>query len=172
MEVDIKIVEPEYIAIGRIVAPHGVRGEVKVRLETSAERLAQLRVVYLGGEHAYFEVSRARAQGQQALLHLSGLKNRDAAEAWRGAYVYVRLEDSPPLEENEYYHYQLTGLNVQTLEGERLGQITEVLATGANDVYVVQGDHGEILLPAIKQVILSVDLEAGTMLVQVPEGLR
>jgi 16S rRNA processing protein RimM len=149
-----------------------VRGEVKVRLETSAERIVQLRVVYLGDQHTHFEVSRARAQRQQALLHLNGLEDRDAAEAWRGAYVYVRLEDSLPLEEDEYYHYQLQGLNVRTLEGEDLGQITDVLATGANDVYVVKGDRGEVLLPAIKQVILSIDLEAGTMLVHLPEGLR
>jgi len=82
------------------------------------------------------------------------------------------MQDALPLEEGEYYCHQIEGLHAVTTEGERLGRVTEVLATGANDVYVVRGSQGELLLPAVKDVILRVDLEAGVLVVRLPEGLR
>lgn len=164
---------PEYLVIGRVVAPHGVRGELKVRVESSdPDRWESLERIYLGEERTPFDVLGVRWQVRQALVKLQGVADRNAAEALRGAYVAVRAEDGQPLAENEFYYHQLEGLRVIADSGETLGRLTQVRATGANDVYVVVGASGELLLPAIRQVVLKVDLQAGTMLVHVPEGLR
>jgi len=162
-----------HLVIGRVVAPRGLGGELKVAIETDQpDRFLQLRKVYLGDGLACFKVQRARLHRGQALLQLQGIADRNAAEAWRGAHVSVSMQDALPLEEGEYYCHQIEGLDAVTTEGERLGRVTGVLATGANDVYVVRGDQGELLLPAVKDVIVRVDLEAGMLVVRLPEGLR
>jgi 16S rRNA processing protein RimM len=162
-----------HLVIGRVIAPRGVRGELRVQIETdSPERFYGLRKVFLGEQLTPFEVHRARLHEGQALLQLKGIEDRNAAEQWRGALVYVALTDAIPLEENEYYYYQIEGLKVVTVEGEVLGTVTEIIPTGANDVYVVQGEEGEILLPAIEEVIVEVNLEEGILRVKLLEGLR
>jgi 16S rRNA processing protein RimM len=85
--------------------------------------------------------------------------------------VQIPIEEAMPLGEDEYYVYQIVGLDVWTAEGEYLGRISEVLFTGANDVYVVQGEKGEILIPAIEDVVLEVDLDGGRLTVELMEGL-
>jgi 16S rRNA processing protein RimM len=162
-----------HLVIGKVLAPRGVHGEIKVLPESAdPERFRVLQQVYLGDERVRFEVTRARLHQGIAFLQLQGIETPEAVEPWRGATVYVAAEDAVPLEADEYYYYQIVGLAVSTLEGEALGRVTEVLATGANDVYIVRGESGEILLPAIKDVIVRVDLVAGSMLVRLPEGLR
>lgn len=161
-----------FLVIGRVAAPRGVRGELRVNIETDApERFGDLERVLLGEDHVPFRVESAQVHRGQALLTLEGIEDRDAAEAWRGAYVYVLSDDALPLEEGEYYHHQIVGLEVVTEDDEALGRVTEILSTGANDVYVVQGRRGEVLLPALEGVILRVDLASGRMHVRVPEGL-
>lgn len=166
---------PKYLLIGRVRAPRGIRGELKVGVyPEDVARLEALREVYLStdGTHLVrFEVRRARFFAGQLLLSLNGIEDRNAAEQWPGALVYVPKE-ALPLSEDEYYYHQIEGLTVITSEGELLGRVTEILPTGANDVYVVRGSEGEILLPAIKQVILRVDLAAGIMVVKLMDGLR
>lgn len=163
---------PQYLAIGEIVAPRGVLGELRVQIiSDEPNRFLALTHVYLGPEHTEFSVRRSRVHKGQALLQLFGVDDRDAAEAWRGATVYVSLDEAVPLEEGEFYHYQVLGLDVVTDAGESLGRLREILPTGANDVYVVRGKRGEILLPAIKDVVLEIDLQAGVMRVHLPEGL-
>jgi 16S rRNA processing protein RimM len=162
-----------HLVIGRIAGPRGVRGELKVSIETEdPARFLDLQSVYLGESRERFVVARARLFKDHALLTLVGLNTREAAERWRGAYVYVPLKDALPLEDGSYYYYQIRGLSVVTDEDEDLGRVIEILATGANDVYVVRGQTGELLIPALKQVILQIDLEAGRMVVHLPEGLR
>jgi 16S rRNA processing protein RimM len=162
-----------HLVIGQIVAPRGLRGELKVRAETEdPERFLRLREVFIGEQFTRFEVRSARLAKNQVLLQLSGIEDRDAAERWRGAYVWVPIEDALPLAEGEYYYHQIEGLAVVTVDGEALGRVARILTTGANDVYVVSGDKGELLLPAISDVIARVDLGAGTLVVRVPEGLR
>jgi len=125
----------------------------------------------VGEEHAAYAVRRARVHESQVLLTLVGVDDRDAAEALRGQWIYVAIEDALPLGEGEYYHFQIVGLQVITAEGEALGRVSEILPTGANDVYVIQGPRGEILVPALEGVILNVDLPNGRMIVRLPEGL-
>jgi 16S rRNA processing protein RimM len=162
-----------FLAIGRIIAPRGVRGELKVAIETDTpERFLRTSRVFLGESREVYTVRAARLHRGNALLRLSGIETRNDAEPWRDAYVYVAIEDAIPLGEDEYYHHQIEGLRVRTTEGEDLGRVSEVLQTGANDVWVVRGRGGEVLIPALKDVVLGVDLDAGTITVALPKGLR
>jgi len=170
--------EPQYLAIGRITMPFGVHGEVKVEIHTGwPHRFALLERVYVGDEAANqlqaTRVEHAHLHRGQAILKLAACPDRNAAEALRGRWLFVPRNEAMPLGEDEYYIHQIIGLEVW--EGERhLGQVVEVLEMPAevNDVYVVRGPRGELLLPALSHVILRVDLEAGRMEVAVPPGLE
>jgi 16S rRNA processing protein RimM len=162
-----------HLVIGRVAAPRGVRGELKVTIETEdPERFFELERVYLGDEREPFDVVGVRLYKGQALLLLDGITSRDQAEEWIGELVQVELRDALPLGEGEYYHFQIEGLDVLTDVGAELGRVTEVLSTGANDVYVVRGASGETLIPALKGVVLEIDLETRRMVVRLPDGLR
>jgi 16S rRNA processing protein RimM len=164
---------PSYLVIGQVQSARGIAGELRVTiLSSDPERFRLLDKVYLGDDLVAFSVKRARLHLGKALLQLEGIDDRDTAEQWSGAYVYVTAEDAVPLGEDEYYYYQIEGLAVVTEQGENLGHVTQVLPTGANDVYIVVGDGGEVLIPAIKSCILRVDLEARVMTVHLLEGLR
>lgn len=165
--------EPRFLAIGRITRPHGIRGEVRMEIFTDyPEHVADVPAVYVGRQQRRYKVERARMHKNRLLLQLEGCTDRDAAEALRGQLVRVTMEDAIPLETDEYYEFQLLGLQVETEEGEELGELVEILDTlGANDVYVVHGLYGEILLPAIEDVVREIDLEAGRMVVHLLPGL-
>jgi 16S rRNA processing protein RimM len=170
--------EPRFLAIGQIVGLHGVRGELKVEVLTDdPHRFGRLDEVFIGpdGEDAVaWPVSGYRLHKARVLLKLEGLDERTAAETFRGLLVQIPAEEVAPLEEDEYYEHQILGLEVWTRAGEYLGRIEEILYTGANEVYVVRDaklDRGEILIPAIGDVVLAVDLEAGRMEIDLMEGL-
>ena len=163
---------PPYLAIGKVVRPWGVRGEVKVEILTDwAERFALLEYVYLGEEVKLYRLERFRLHQGYALLKLTGCDDRNAAESLRGQVVQIPHEEAMPLDEDEYYVYQIEGLEVWTDEGESLGRVVEVLFTGCNEVYVVHGPGGEVLIPAIADVVLEVDLEGGRLIVHLMDGL-
>lgn len=174
--------EPRFLVIGRVVGAHGLRGELRVEIQTDfPDRFEALEIVYLGDERSTglgrglphpFHLEGFRLHKKKALLKLAGCDTRSDAERLRGLWVQIPIEQAMPLGEDEYYEYQIIGLEVWTNQGERLGQITEVLYTGSNDVYVVKGKGGEILIPAMEDVVLEVDLETGRMLVALMEGLR
>lgn len=170
--------EPAFLLLGQVLRPHGVRGELRITVLTAyPERIVPEMEVYLGSNpedaaHAVrYVVSGARTHHQYLILQVKGVNDRNEADVLREKYVMVRLEDAVPLEEDEFYLFQALGLDVYTEDGEHLGEVTEVLETGANDVYVVQGERGEILLPAIDECVLDVDIEAGKMTVRLIEGL-
>jgi len=158
--------------IGRVLRPHGVRGELRLALLTDyPERLPLHPVFYLGDDEKPYRVERVRLQQGAALVKLAGCDDRDAAEALRGQWVQIPIEDAVPLEEGEYYTFQLIGIEVVTDHGESLGRVVEVLETGANDVYVVHGPRGEVLLPAIEDVVRELDVPARRMVVSPLPGL-
>lgn len=170
--------EPRFLAIGQVVGVHGVRGELKVEpLTDDPQRFGQMDQVFIGpdGEDAVsWPVSGYRLHKGRILLKLGGLEDRTPAEAFRGLLVQIPIEEPAPLEEDEYYEHEIVGLEVWTRAGEYLGRIEEILYTGANEVYVVRDakvDRGEILIPAIGDVVLAVDLEAGRMEIDLMEGL-
>jgi len=170
--------EPRFLAIGQVIGLHGVRGELKVEVLTGdPHRFGQLDEVFVGpdGEDPMaWPVLGSRLHKGRVLLKLGGLDERTAAEAFRGLLVQIPVEEVAPLEEDEYYEDQILGLEVWTRAGEYLGRIEDILYTGANEVYVVRDaklDRGEILIPAIGDVVLAVDLEAGRMEIDLMEGL-
>lgn len=170
--------EPAFLLLGQVLRPHGVRGELRINVLTSyPERIGPEMEVYLGTDPedaaraVRYVVSGVRTHHEYLILHLEGVNDRNEADLLREQYVMVRLEDAVPLEEDEFYLFQVLGLDVYNEDGEHLGEVTEVLETGANDVYIVQGERGEILLPAIDDCILDVDIEAGKMTVRLIDGL-
>ncbi|MBN1922262.1 MAG: 16S rRNA processing protein RimM [Anaerolineae bacterium] len=165
--------EPRYLAVGRILRPHGITGELRAQILTDyPERLVRLRHLYVGAAYRRHAVQSVRFHQNLALLRLADITDRDTAETLRGQVVWVALADAAPLEEGEYYLHQLIGMQVSTEAGEALGEIVEVLdMPGANDVYVVHGLRGEVLIPAIREVILSIDMEARQMVIHPLPGL-
>jgi len=163
---------PERLVIGRIATPHGTRGELRMAIVASQpDGLRALRTVYIGEAQEPYRVRRIHfiANGKEAILRLTALTNPEEAAELRGERVWADLIALPALPENEYYHYQLLGLDVSDEGGKLLGRLSEIIETGANDVYVVRGPAGEVLLPAIDGVILAVDMEAGTMTIRPQE---
>lgn len=165
--------EPRYLAVGRITRPHGVRGELRVEVLTDyPEHLAEKKVLYVGRQHRPYKVRGLRFHQEAALLTLEGCDDRNAAGALRGSLVEIAVEDATPLEDDEYYHYQVIGMRVETDGGEVLGEVADVFeAPGANDVLVVYGPRGEILLPVIEDVIADFDLETNRICVHLLPGL-
>lgn len=166
--------EPDFLIIGRIIKPHGVKGEVSVNVLTEfPERFDTMQSVFLGDDHSAKEtgIVSMRWSHDKVLMRFEGHTNRNDVEDLRGVYLKVPIEDAITLEDGSYYHFQLENLKVLTDTGESLGYLSQVLETGANDVYVVKTEKGEILLPATHEVILSVDLESETMTVHLLPGL-
>jgi 16S rRNA processing protein RimM len=166
--------ELRYLAIGKVIRAHGLRGEVSVAILTEfPERFQTTEWVYLGNQYeaAPYRLESHRWHKKNVLLTLAGITNRTQAEALKGQFVQVPLEEAVPLPEGAYYFHQLIGLETITTTGQRLGVITDILETGANDVYVVESNGQEMLLPAIADVIKAVDLEKGQMIVEVIDGL-
>lgn len=168
---------PDYLLLGEILRPHGIRGELRMRMLTDyPERINELDQIFLGPGidapvHPY-EVEHLRMHQGFGLLKLVGIDDRDAADALRALFVMVDFENAVPLEDDEIYLFQLIGLQVRTEDGRDLGTLTEVLETGANDVYIVRSDTlGEILIPVLEQTILNTDVETGIVTVKLPEGL-
>lgn len=154
--------------------PHGVRGELLVEpLSDSIRSLEAESVVFLGRLDTPFVVMSLRPHRGQFLLRLVSVSDRTQAEQIRSREILIPFDQATPLPEGVYYHRQILGLDVVELGGKQLGQVSEILETGGNDVYVVQPEGGrELLLPAISSVILEIDLEAGRIVVAVPEGLE
>jgi 16S rRNA processing protein RimM len=169
--------QKSYIAVGQVVGPHGIRGEVKVEpLTDFPERFRKGAVVYLGSatdaqDVVPAEITAARPHQGRWLVLFAQIKDRNAAEALRDRYLLIPEADAMPLGEHENYAHDLIGLEVVTNDGEVLGRLAEILFTPANDVYIVRGPRGEVLIPATRDVVLSVDLPSHRMTVALPEGL-
>lgn len=165
--------EPMYLAVGFLRRPHGLRGELLMDVLTDfPERLKPGTSLYLGDEYTPATVATVRSHNKGLLIHFSGLDSPEVAANYRNTWVFVRADDRPPLPEGEYYFHQLLGLRVETDAGQYLGQIAEIIETGANDVFVVRQDgFKDVLIPMIDSVVLEVDLAAGLMRVHPLPGL-
>ena len=163
---------PEPVAVGQILSGHGLSGRVKVRvLSDVPHRFDVGQELYVLGT-CYQVNSSSQVSPDQIILKLQGIDTPEAARGLTGQLITVPEEAVPQLPDGEYFHYQLLGLRVLTEDGEDLGQLTEILETGSKDVYVVSGPAGEVLVPALADVIRSIRLDQGEMLVRLPEGLR
>ncbi len=162
-------------AVGEVLTTQGNKGEVKVRpLTVDPQRWSELTRVFFcrAGAREELTVEQVRFFRQFVVVKFKEINDMTQAEKLRGGFLCIPLAERRPLPEGSYYLDQILGLSVLDETGAFLGKIEDILATGANDVYVVRGGpHGEILLPALKSVVLAVDLPAGTMKVRLPAGL-
>lgn len=165
--------EPRFVTIGRVSKPHGVRGEVRVvPLTDLPERFEWLEYVFVGDRNPVrVPVESVRYHGESILLKLGGYPTRDDAERLRDQLLQVPEEDAIPLEDDEYFLFQTIGLDVFTENEIPLGHVTEILETGANNVFVVNGEKGELLIPDIPDVICDVDIESGRIVIRPLPGL-
>lgn len=165
----------QLLRVGVISSTHGVRGEVKVYPTTDdVNRFKKLKKVVLdtGREYIDLEISGVKFFKNLVILKFKGIDNINDIEKYRGKDLLVHREDAVALEENENYVADLIDLKVVTDDGKVLGYLTEVMETGANDVYVVETEDGqELLLPAIRDCILDVDLDEEVMTVHILPGL-
>ena len=156
--------------MARIVATHGIRGEVKAVIITDfPERFARLNRAVIGEDDRTYEVEATRLHKGMVLLKMGGVDTCDDADALRGAMVRVPIEEAVPLEPDSYYWHQIIGLRAVTPQGEPLGEVVDILQLPANDVYVVKGPDGELLIPAVEDYVLSINPAEGTMVVERPE---
>lgn len=160
------------VLIGEVLRPHGFSGELKIYpLTTDPARFLKLKEIILrcGMLEKPFKIISARVQMDLVFLIVEGIEGIDQAEKYRGWEVLIDRSEVPPLKEGWYY-FELEGM--QVYEGDvLLGTLSSVLETGANDVYLVKGPKGEICVPALKSVVLHVDVEGRRMDVKLPPGL-
>lgn len=164
-----------YLRVGVITTTHGVRGEVKVFPTTDdPNRFKQLKNIFLdtGKDMLPLEIEGVKFFKQMVILKFKGIDNINDIEKYRGKDLLIDRENAVKLEEGEYFIYDLIDSEVVTEDGNKLGQLVEIMATGANDVYVVRTAEGkEVLLPSIKECILDVDVENKKITVHVMNGL-
>ena len=165
--------EPVYLTVGFLRRPHGVRGEIVMDLHTDfPERLKRGRRLLVSEDHTPLSIQSVRAHQNGVLIKFNGIDTPEDAGKFRNQWVYAAMKDLPPLPEGQHYQHELLGINVVDEDGNPLGVLTEIMETGANNVYVVKDDSGkEILLPAIPSVILDLDTGRRLMRVHLLEGL-
>ncbi len=165
---------PDYVVIGKITKPHGIRGELHVLpLTEDVNRYQKLSSVFLNrnGEHIEQQIERVKIIPGAVLLQVQGITDRNAAETWRGALVEIAGKDVMPLPEGQHYYFELDGLTVETETGQVIGKIVDVLSYPAQDVYVVRSEDREYLIPAVSAFIVKVDTERQTVVINAIDGL-
>ena len=159
--------------VAQVLAPHGIRGELKCRIITDfpKERFKRGNSLLIDG--ASYTVQSARIQPPNVLVRLYEVPDRNAAETLRGKEITIRREDAVSLPKGQYFWHQVIGLTVEdATTHEVFGTVKDILETGANDVYVVRADHGrEVLVPAIKDVVKEINPEQGRMLIEPLPGM-
>jgi 16S rRNA processing protein RimM len=161
-----------FIPVGRVVSTHGIRGEVKFRYyNESGSASLQYPAFFADHKGTKRELvpTRIRPQGRLFLMTFEGLDRVEEARLLVGAELFVRGGGPCPFREDEYYDYQLIGLGVVTVKGQRIGTVKDVMHTGANDILVVQGER-EVLVPMTEECIFAVNTDEGIVRVR-EEGL-
>ena len=160
----------EFITIGRILAPWGTEGKLKVKVITDfPQRFAPSATVYISRQPV--TISSTEGHKGELIIKLNAVDSIEAARQLRGQPVEIHHSQVYSLPEGQYYQFQLIGLEVWTTRGELLGNISEVLGTKSNDNYLVKGEEGEILIPAIEDVVKSIDLNKGRIVIEAIPGL-
>jgi len=157
------------IVIGRVGAAHGIHGDLRIiPLTDFPERFSALREVMVGDE--LLHVAHVKPQGKNFLMRFREYTVREEAQRLTGRLLTVAREEAAPLDEGEYYVFDIVGLTVYDEEDNELGSVENVLRTGSNDVYAVRSEDGrELLIPALRAVVQSIDVPGGRMTVRLPE---
>lgn len=165
----------EYIKVGTVTQPFGIKGETKVYPHVDdPAHYKKLKQVFLekGESYEELEIESVRMALPLVIVKFRGIDTPEDVRKLRQRDIYVLRKDAPPLEEGEHYYADLLGLDVTDDTGVYRGKLTDIIQTGANDVYEITADDGKsFLLPVIKQCILDIDVEAGTMKIHILEGL-
>ncbi len=162
--------ELEFIAIGQVLAPWGVKGKLKVKVVTDfPQRFTPSSKIFINRQP--MTIDSAEWHKGKAIIKLDQIDTIEAAQRLRGQPIEIHHRQLYPLPEGQYYHFQLIGLEVWTTQGKLVGNITEILTAESNDNYVVSGAKGEILIPAIEDVVKSIDLARRRITIEPIEGL-
>ncbi len=160
------------VPVGKIVRAHGIKGSIKVypygdtfQFSKKGDRF------FVSSPPQELTLERIQPQKRCWILTFKEIRDRNTAEKLVGKEITLPENHLPKLDSNEYYYYQLIGMEVKTREGEYIGVIKNIIETGANDVYVVEYEEREVLIPALEDVVINVDLENNIMTVDLPEGL-
>jgi 16S rRNA processing protein RimM len=166
---------PEFVIIGRINRPHGIRGEMKIEPMTDdPNRFNLLKSVFLRRDEdkgISFEIEHIREAGPRILLKMRGISTPEEAARWTGAYIEIPRSECLPLPDGMHYQFEIIGLEVKTRQGLLIGTIEDVIPYPANDVYLVKAGDKEILIPVIADVIDRIDTEEGVVVINPIEGL-
>ena len=161
-------------SIGRVLKPHGLRGQIRVSYSGDLEGFRLYHEILVGdsqGNPRPYEIEEVIPHPPWLILRLKGISKREETHPLLGREILVREEALPELKEGEYFWHEILGLTVETLEGKKIGKVKEVIPTGANDVFVVEGKRRDICLPATEGVVRSIDREKRVMKVLWMEGL-
>lgn len=164
--------QQELVVVGRILKEWGVKGDLLVMpLTFDPRRFYNLHEVFVQVNDAVErrKIREARLHKDYLLLRFDGCDTPEHARKYRGALIKIDKSESPKLPEGIYYHYQIIGLDVYNISGDYLGKVKEIIETASNDIYVVKSDHKEYLIPAIKDFIAEIDIEAKKMIVTLME---
>jgi 16S rRNA processing protein RimM len=165
--------EPVFLVIGKLRRPHGIHGEMIMNILTDfPERLKNGMVVFVGDDHKPLKVKTWREHQKGLLVGFADYSTPEDVGILRNCLVFIKTKELPPLPKGEYYHHQVIGLRVVDETGAELGVVADVIATGANDVFLVKQKEGkEFLLPVIDQMVLNIDLEMGEISARPLPGL-
>ena len=162
-------VAPGYVAVARVLGARGTSGALNVQSLAPPTVLVRGRTVWTAGRQ--YEVQDVKRSGRFLHVKLAGIEDRETAGRLRDKFLQVPETGLDPLPPGQYYRFQLLGLMVRSSDGQDLGPITDLLTAPENDVYVVRGAYGEVLIPAIDDVVLAVDLDARVVTVEIVPGL-
>jgi 16S rRNA processing protein RimM len=165
----------DLLPIGRVIKPHGVKGKMKVKYfgdnPKTFSSYRELIIINPEGRLQTYQVLGVVPQQSQLIVQLKGIERAEEVQPLTGREIFVNRESLPDLAEGEYYWADLLGMDVLTEEGKQIGRVKEIFSTGAHDVFIVEGKKGEIFLPAVENVIKSIDCEKGIMKVHSRGGL-
>ena len=163
------------IVIGKIIKPKGIKGEIKIiPLTNSPERfrlLNEISVIEKNGKSATFEIEKVVVTNKTVNLKLKGIDTRNQALELKNKEIVINESQKFPLQEGDYYIYQIIGLKAVNEQGEFLGEVTDVLKNPGNDVFIIKKDNKEYLIPAVKEIITKIDLKKGKIIIKQIEGL-
>ena len=164
---------PDFISIGKIHRAHGIQGDVILDpLTDFPERIRRGKTVYAGEAHRQLTIASVRTKPPYLLVRFKEIEDETKASELRNQYLFVKTADLPKLPEGEYYFHELIGLEAVNLNGDRVGTLTDILETGANDVYVIRKDDGsEELVPDVPQFIQKIEINSRRIFIDFPEWI-
>ncbi|RKD34411.1 ribosome maturation factor RimM [Thermohalobacter berrensis] len=162
----------DYIQIGKIVNTHGIKGELKViPLTDDIERFEKLDTIFIEKEEDEFQVKKVWYKKNFVILKLKGYNNINDVLKFKNRFILIHKDDAIELPEDSYFIFEIKGLDVYHINGEKIGKVVDVLQPGANDVYVVKNGNKEYLIPAVKEFIKEINLEEGKIVIDPIEGM-